>query len=75
LDGEMFLQQPLVKKFRQRCIIFSDKDAHQHTQRGRFFEGVRSVWLCAARVSSNASPAISEEIRLVATRIQFDLTC
>jgi hypothetical protein len=28
----LLLQQPLVKKLRQRCVIFSDKNAHRPTQ-------------------------------------------
>jgi hypothetical protein len=39
LHGKLFLLQPLMEKFRQRCVMLSDKNAHWHTPNSKFERG------------------------------------
>jgi hypothetical protein len=45
LHGKLFLKQPLMEKLRQRCVIFSDKNAHRHTPENKFGRGKTIVGL------------------------------
>jgi hypothetical protein len=39
LHGKLLLHQSLTQKVSEWCVIFSDKDAHRHTQDSKIWKG------------------------------------
>src|SRR5262249_7122096 len=58
LNREILLLQPLMQKFSQRRVIFSDKNAHRPHTAGWIFEGVRPVLREESKVSRPGERAV-----------------